>query len=575
MYAATGKKKRVKLPRTCFVIFRSAQNSDIRKNNPNMDFGDISKEIAKRWKNLSPEERGVWINKAKEEKARWEEEHGSVQEYKLQQQAAMDMPSVQDKKVQDMHSKYSAFAYFKRVFNKKVRLDIKQEGLRAQQHDAKIAASNAIAELVESFKNKPAPDNMDELKVNAAKVAVAKVIAEYKKKSKKEKFPSKDKLEQMAKARWIEMTAAEKAEFSDKSQKKIKELTTSVEKSKQRWSAADAIEDPLLGKYPMAHVLQLCHAVWKHVDEKTETNIAANENVEHIDWQKVSRILQTFPLRLRWAPHECQRVWKFVAYGDTSVDPRSPDYNNTTEILEDSDIEDIKESIGAGGFPQYQIQNRANSEARESVSNAKKQQQKLRAQLSRAEQKPKAKSPGITFTHVEVKSKQPKEDLKGDGVMDVTKEAAATAAPIANISGSSDNTLSSVENTDIMKSTAETEKEDWVSSNNEGVDSAGNSNKEARHAMETASSEVTANPNQGDSAVVNPKEQVACEVGKSDGQQVENKDESVPTQSDATETIEDGESDQSKKRRRSDSDEAVVEGDVQAKKIKTNDTTNQ
>ena len=49
---------------------------------------------------------------------------------------------------------------------------------------------------------------------------------------------------------------------------------------------------------------------------------------------------------------------KFVAYGDTSVDPRSPDYNNTTEILEDSDIEDIKESIGAGGFPQYQIQNR-------------------------------------------------------------------------------------------------------------------------------------------------------------------------------------------------------------------------
>ena len=84
-----------------------------------MDFGDISKEIAKRWKNLSPEERGVWINKAKEEKARWEEEHGSVQEYKLQQQAAMDMPSAQEKKVQDMHSKYSAFAYFKRVFNKK------------------------------------------------------------------------------------------------------------------------------------------------------------------------------------------------------------------------------------------------------------------------------------------------------------------------------------------------------------------------------------------------------------------------------------------------------------------------
>ena len=539
-----------------------------------MDFGDISKEIAKRWKNLSPEERGVWINKAKEEKARWEEEHGSVQEYKLQQQAAMDMPSVQDKKVQDMHSKYSAFAYFKRVFNKKVRLDIKQEGLKAQQHDAKIAASNAIAELVESFKNKPAPDNMDELKVNAAKVAVAKVIAEYKKKSKKEKFPSKDKLEQMAKTRWKEMTAAEKAEFSDKSQKKMKELTTAVEKSKQRWNAADAIEDPLLGKYPMAHVLQLCHAVWKHVDEKTETNVDANENVEHIDWQKVSGILQTFPLRLRWAPHECQRVWKFIAYGDTSVDPRSPDYNNTTEILEDSDIEDIKESIGAGGFPQYQIQNRANSEARESVSNAKKQQQKLRAQLSRAEQEPKAKSPGTT-TNVELKSKQSKEDLTGDSVIATPKETPATSAPIANTSGSSDNTLSGVENTDIMKSTVGTEKEDLASSNNNNEGVAGISNKESGHAMEAASSEVTADPNLGDSALVDLKEQAAGEGGKSDGQQVENKDESVPTQSDATETIEDGESDQSKKRRRSDSDEAVVEGDVQAKKIKTNDTTNQ
>ena len=54
--------------------------------------------------------------------------------------------------------------------------------------------------------------------------------------------------------------------------------------------------------------------------------------------------------------------------------------------------------------------------------------------------------------------------------MDATsKEAAATAAPIANISGSSDNTLSSVENTDIMKSTAGTEKEDLVSSNNDNV----------------------------------------------------------------------------------------------------------
>ena len=358
---------------------------------------------------------------------------------------------------------------------------------------------------------------MDELKVNAAKVAVAKVIAEYKKKSKKEKFPSKDKLEQMAKVRWKEMTAAEKAEFSDKSQKKIKELTTAVEKSKQRWSAADAIEDPLLGKYPMAHVLQLCHAVWKHVDEKTETNVGANENVEHIDWQKVSGILRSFPLRLNWAPHECQRVWKFITYGDTSVDPRSPDYNNTTEMLEDSDIEDIKESIGAGGFPQYRIQNKANSEARESVSNAKQQQQYLRAQLNRVEQEPKAKSPEID-TRMDVKSKPSKEDLKNDTKSAVSKDTPPNAVPLANISGSGDDKLKDVENTDIKKSTAGTGEEDVAKV---VVNSAGTGTKESGHAMEAASSEVTAGANPDNSAAVDQKEEATGEGSKSDGQQVE------------------------------------------------------
>ena len=175
---------------------------------------------------------------------------------------------------------------------------------------------------------------------------------------------------------------------------------------------------------------------------------------------------------------------------------------------------------------------------------------------------------------MELKSKQCKEDLTGDSVIATPKETPATSAPIANTSGSSDNTLSGVENTDIMKSTVGTEKEDLASSNNNNEGVAGISNKESGHAMEAASSEVTAEPNLGDSALVDLKEQAAGEGGKSDGQQVENKDESVPTQVDATETIEDGKPGQSKKRRRSDSDEVVSGDDVQAKKSKTNDTTN-
>ena len=116
----TTRRKKIKLPRTCFVIFRSEQNADIKKKHPNLDFGDISKEIARRWKSLSPEDKLIWINKAKTEKEAWEAQHGSVQEYKQQQQAASNTPLAQERRVQELQARYSAFAFFKRVFNKKV-----------------------------------------------------------------------------------------------------------------------------------------------------------------------------------------------------------------------------------------------------------------------------------------------------------------------------------------------------------------------------------------------------------------------------------------------------------------------
>ena len=49
-----GKKKRKKkdpnAPKSAFNIFQGEQTKLIKKENPEMKFGDISKEISKRWK---------------------------------------------------------------------------------------------------------------------------------------------------------------------------------------------------------------------------------------------------------------------------------------------------------------------------------------------------------------------------------------------------------------------------------------------------------------------------------------------------------------------------------------------
>ena len=175
----------------CFVIFRSGSKTA------------ISERITQTWtlatyRKKSPSDGKIYRQKKgacgsirpRKKKLGGRKSMGLCKSISCSNKRAMICLLFRSKGIKIRHWKYLPLRISSAVFNKKVRLDIKQEGLRAQQHDAKIAASNAMLELVESFKNKPAPDNMDELKVNAAK-AVAKAISEYKKKSKKEKFLAK------------------------------------------------------------------------------------------------------------------------------------------------------------------------------------------------------------------------------------------------------------------------------------------------------------------------------------------------------------------------------------------------
>ena len=80
-----------------------------------MDFGDISKEIMKRWKNLSPEERGVWINKAKEEKLDGKKSMGLCKSISCSNKRLWICLLLREK-VQDMHSKMTRLCVFQARF---------------------------------------------------------------------------------------------------------------------------------------------------------------------------------------------------------------------------------------------------------------------------------------------------------------------------------------------------------------------------------------------------------------------------------------------------------------------------
>jgi hypothetical protein len=295
MASPTKKQKKIKLPRTCFVIFRSAQNADIKKNHPGLDFGEISKEIARRWKSLTVGGREKWMEKAKEEKIAWEQQHGPVQKYKQLMAAEQDAPDAREKREVHGKAKFSPYALFKRAYLKRWKAEQKQ------------AHENG--------------DKRDSLR--------------------------KDQLESLCQSKWKALSLEEKAEYEEKSRKKFSTINCQNKKSGTRWLAAEGLEDPVLGRFPVSHVLQFCHCVWQYIDKKSETNMGEGERPEQINWNIVASMLANFPLCLKWTPHECQQVWKFIAYGQS---PSRNALRNDT-MLEDSDVEDIRESIGEGDFP--------------------------------------------------------------------------------------------------------------------------------------------------------------------------------------------------------------------------------
>jgi len=56
------------------MYFSNAIRSQIKEENPEMSFGDIGKEVGKRYKALSEEERKKWDDEAAKDKVRYQEE---------------------------------------------------------------------------------------------------------------------------------------------------------------------------------------------------------------------------------------------------------------------------------------------------------------------------------------------------------------------------------------------------------------------------------------------------------------------------------------------------------------------
>ena len=57
-------KKKSSRKKTGFIVFSKEKRPEVKKENPDMKFTDISKELGKMWKNLSDEEKQVFNDKA-------------------------------------------------------------------------------------------------------------------------------------------------------------------------------------------------------------------------------------------------------------------------------------------------------------------------------------------------------------------------------------------------------------------------------------------------------------------------------------------------------------------------------
>ena len=63
-----------KKPKTSYMYFCQTERDNILKENPNILLGDQSKKLGELWTNLSDEEKKPYIQRAEEDKSRYEEE---------------------------------------------------------------------------------------------------------------------------------------------------------------------------------------------------------------------------------------------------------------------------------------------------------------------------------------------------------------------------------------------------------------------------------------------------------------------------------------------------------------------
>lgn len=77
-----GKKKdanRVKKPLTAFMFFTMATRATVVEANPDIAFGDIAKKLGGLWNGMTAEEKQPFVDKAAEDKTRYETAKGAIE----------------------------------------------------------------------------------------------------------------------------------------------------------------------------------------------------------------------------------------------------------------------------------------------------------------------------------------------------------------------------------------------------------------------------------------------------------------------------------------------------------------
>jgi len=63
--------------KSVYILYQNAMRSQFKQDNPGMTFGELAKYTSYMYKNLTPEEKAIWVQRAQEDKRRYEQEIAS------------------------------------------------------------------------------------------------------------------------------------------------------------------------------------------------------------------------------------------------------------------------------------------------------------------------------------------------------------------------------------------------------------------------------------------------------------------------------------------------------------------